>query len=122
MTMSVHIYRQVLGAVSVSIASLLWGCSIGWPAAALPQMRQGVEKVGNSLAGLVTDGLVVDDSTASWIGSSMPVGGTVGALITGTCIDVLGRKRFMLVLYLTSALGWMLVSWAPSVAVLCLGK
>ena len=118
--MSKHIYRQVLGSVSVSIASLLWGCAIAWPAIALPQLRNGGD--GGSNSSVDANSLDVDDYTASWIGSSMPVGGTIGGLLTGSCIDLFGRKRFMLVLYLTSAIGWSLVSWAPSVAILCLGR
>ena len=109
-----HTSRQILGSIAVSIASLLWGCSIAWPATALPQLRT---EGGNK-----THSLEVDDDTASWIGSSMPVGGTIGGLVTGTCIDLLGRKRFLLLLYLTAALGWGLVWWSPSIAVLCVGR
>ena len=99
--MSIHIYRQVLGSVSVSIASLLWGCAIAWPAIALPQLRNGGDGGSNSSAD--ANSLDVDDYTASWIGSSMPVGGTIGGLFAGSCINLFGRKKFMLVLYLTSA-------------------
>ena len=109
-----HTSRQILGSIAVSLASLLWGCAIAWPATALPQLRtEGSNK---------TYSLEVDDNTASWIGSSMPVGGTIGGLVTGTCIDLLGRKRFMLLVYLTAALGWCLVWWSPSIAVLCVGR
>ena len=122
MPVSVNIYRQVLGTISVSLASLLWGFSISWSAVALPQLRQEGGSRNSSSAVLFSGMLVVDDSAASWIGSSMPVGGTVGSLISGTCIDLFGRKKFMLLLYLTCAIGWCLVSWAPSVLVLCIGK
>ena len=111
--MMIHTARQLLGSLAVSIASLLWGCAISWPAIALPQLRKGDVNGTDSQ---------VDDDMASWIGSSMPIGGTIGGLLTGTCIDVLGRKRFMLLLYLTAGLGWALVCWAPSLEVLCLGK
>ena len=108
-----YVCRQVVGSVAVSISSILWGCSIAWPAVALPQLRQ----LDNS-----TVWLEVDDTTASWIGSSMPIGGAIGALLTGLGIDWLGRKRFMLVLYFTSAFGWVLIYWAQSVPLLCVGR
>ena len=108
---NIFLLRQVLGCLSVSIASMLWGMSIVWSAVALPHLRQALNT-----------SFAVDDSSASWIGSSMPVGGSIGGLVVGTCIDVFGRKKFMMVLYTTFAVGWGLVAFSPSLAVVCIGK
>jgi len=107
--------RQVAGCASVGVASLLWGMSIAWSAVALPQLRQHAD------TSPIME-VLVNDVSASWIGSSMPLGGVVGGLVVGPCIQTSGRKNFMMIVYTVFTIGWGLIAWAPNLEVMCIGR
>ena len=98
----------------MGVASLLWGMSIAWSAVALPQLRQHAD-----ISPMV---VLVNDLSASWIGSSMPLGGVVGGLVGGPCIQTFGRKNFMMIVSTVFTIGWGLIAWAPYLEVMCIGK
>jgi len=71
----VHLGRQTLGALAVSMGSLLWGCSIGWSAVSLPQLREPPSS--NQSLSLITPLFtlsplslhLVEEASVSWVGS-----------------------------------------------------
>merc|ERR1712032_1189114 len=65
---------------------------------------------------------VSNDNDASWVGSSMPVGGLLGAASTGFLADFIGRRCLILVLYFVFSTGWLIIAFAPSLPVLCIGR
>jgi len=71
----VHLGRQTLGALAVSMGSLLWGCSIGWSAVSIPQLR---EAPSSNQSLILTTPLftlsplsltLVEEASVSWVGS-----------------------------------------------------
>jgi len=57
------------------MGSFCWGQSIGWSSVVNPHLREPVGGEGG--------GFGLDDDGASWVGSSLSIGGFVGGLTGG---------------------------------------
>ena len=95
---NVYTIRQVLGCISVSIGGFLWGLSIGWTSAAVPQLK--LTSTQQNRLDLAT----LDYDSTSWISTWLPVGGIFGSLLVGPGFDWLGRKRILQLTYAAMAI------------------
>lgn len=67
-------------------------------------------------------GFNVDAESWSWIGSAAGLGAAAMCILIGTIINMLGRKTTMLLLVVPFVIGWALVTWATSIAMLMVGR
>lgn len=67
-------------------------------------------------------GFPIDDNQWSWVGSSVTLGAAVVCAVAGIIIDLIGRKRTMLLLVIPFTLGWGLIIGATSVEMLYVGR
>ncbi|XP_075210274.1 uncharacterized protein LOC142317603 [Lycorma delicatula] len=58
---------------------------------------------------------LLDDNDASWFGSIVFITQPVGALSSGFCQDIIGRKRTMLAVNIPILIGWILLYYSSSV-------
>ena len=77
----------------------------GWPSPSLPQLLSQ-----NST-------MTVTDSEGSWIAVMMLAGGPVGSIIAGSMIDMLGRKRTILLTAVPFFTSWMMIAFAHMVEI-----
>ncbi|CAL8092734.1 unnamed protein product [Orchesella dallaii] len=58
----------------------------------------------------------------SWIASTPPLASFLGTILSGPCLERLGRQKTLLLLTFPSALGWILIGNASALWVLLLGR
>ncbi|XP_069700469.1 facilitated trehalose transporter Tret1-like [Periplaneta americana] len=90
-------WHQYLAASLAAIGAMCAGTLEGWTSPALPYLQ-----------GNYTEGDVISDDEASWIGSLAPLGALVGALPAGFLADMFGRRRVLLMLTVPFAVGWVI--------------
>lgn len=98
----------------ISVATtgaLAAGCVLGWSS---PAEYEVVTKQGY--------GFPVSNEQWSWIGANATLGGIVSCLIIGIIMDIFGRKTTMLSLIVPFSIGWSLIIWPTSVAMLYIGR
>ena len=54
--------------------------------------------------------------------SSIAIGAIVGSLIVGRVLDWIGRKSTLMAVTPVAVLGWILISIAPHIALVCFGR
>lgn len=64
----------------------------------------------------------IGEEAWSWVGSSAGLGAAAMCVVIGTLINMFGRKLTMLMLVVPFVIGWALVTWAQSVAMLMVGR
>lgn len=67
-------------------------------------------------------GFAVNAEEWSWIGSIPTLGGVISCLIIGFVMDAIGRKATMLLLIVPFSIGWAMIIWPISVALLYIGR
>uniref|UniRef100_A0A0A9WLD8 Facilitated trehalose transporter Tret1 n=1 Tax=Lygus hesperus TaxID=30085 RepID=A0A0A9WLD8_LYGHE len=87
-------YGQWVGAFIVASASFVSGTFLGWPASALPQIRDG------------SAGFILTDDEQSWMVTLGSIGSFFSPIPCGYLMDRIGRKYTLLLFD-----GLMLVSW-----------
>lgn len=68
------------------------------------------------------NGIEIDDDILGWIGSLAVLGATVVCLPIGKFCDLIGRKFAMLSLTVPFIIGWLLIIFANSLAMLYIGR
>lgn len=96
--------------ISVTLAGFACGASSSWTSPALPMLQSA-----NST-------IQVTNDEGSWIGSFMPIGGIIGAIPTGYTADLLGRKITITLIAIPFVVGWIVITFAESVLILCCGR
>jgi SP family facilitated glucose transporter-like MFS transporter 8 len=97
---SIFVY---LASASALLGAIATGLVLGWTSPALDSMGK------NGSQPLLNDSLPRDKEVRSWIGSSMTLGGLVGALSSGPIAQFLGRKTAILLYGLPFTVGWVLL-------------
>jgi SP family facilitated glucose transporter-like MFS transporter 8 len=90
------------------MAALSFGLVIGYTSPALPQMT-------------AKDG-PLDESSASWFGSLMTIGGMLGCPLAGFLVQRVGRKATLLINVLPYLVGWGLIMMCSDISFLCFGR
>lgn len=91
--------------------ALAAGCVLGWSSSA-----------ENEIVNKSAYGFTVTIEQWSWIGSLATLGGIISCLIMGVVMDSVGRKCTMLLLIIPFSVGWAIIIWPSSVAMLYTGR
>lgn len=93
--------------------ALVYGITVGW--------------VSPSIKGLQSpDNYVLDrpitDAELSLVGSVMCLGGLVGSVVFGWAVNIVGRKRSLLILALPQVLSFLLIALAKNITYLYIAR
>ncbi|XP_043279024.1 facilitated trehalose transporter Tret1-like isoform X2 [Venturia canescens] len=102
--------RQVLAAFVAQLGTINTGMVFGFSAIAIPQLRQK-----NSIIPIGID-------EASWIASMSSIGTPIGCILSGYMMDLLGRKRSLIITEVPALLGWLLITFATDVQMIYAGR
>uniref|UniRef100_A0A182Y162 Major facilitator superfamily (MFS) profile domain-containing protein n=1 Tax=Anopheles stephensi TaxID=30069 RepID=A0A182Y162_ANOST len=102
--------RQVLAASGPIISSAAAGMTNGFSAILLPQLQQPGSK------------LSITEDQASWIASMAPLPMALGCILGGLLMERCGRKSAHLLLNISFAIGWCVLSMAGSYAQILAGR
>ena len=106
------VVRQVLAALVAQLGTINTGMTFGFSAVALPQLQEP-----NS-----TIPIVEGSSEESWIASMTSIGTPIGCLVSGYMMDVLGRKRSLIITEIPALLGWILIAFATNIHMIYAGR
>ncbi|CAL7933225.1 unnamed protein product [Xylocopa violacea] len=106
------VVKQVLAAVVAQLGTINTGMTFGFSAIALPQLQEP-----NS-----TIPIVEGSSEESWIASMSSIGTPIGCLVSGYMMDVLGRKRSLIITEIPALLGWVLIAFATNIHMIYAGR
>ncbi|XP_076293070.1 facilitated trehalose transporter Tret1 isoform X2 [Lasioglossum baleicum] len=106
------VVRQVLAALVAQLGTINTGMTFGFSAIALPQLQEP-----NS-----TIPIVADSAEESWIASMSSIGTPIGCLASGYMMDVLGRKRSLIITEIPALLGWILIAFATDIRMIYAGR
>ncbi|KAG4078957.1 hypothetical protein HA402_010909 [Bradysia odoriphaga] len=102
---------QYIAALIAMGGALSAGAVFGWSSPAQYRLTNQTEY-----------GFPINDEQWSWVGSTITLGAAFSCAIIGTIITFFGRKNTMLGLVIPFTVGWALVCWANSVAMLLVGR
>ncbi|XP_037031902.1 facilitated trehalose transporter Tret1-like isoform X2 [Bradysia coprophila] len=102
---------QYIAALIAMGGALSAGAVFGWSSPAQVRLTNQTEY-----------GFPINDEEWSWVGSTITLGAAFSCAIIGTIITFFGRKNTMLGLVVPFTVGWALVCWANSVAMLLVGR
>ncbi|EFA00433.1 facilitated trehalose transporter Tret1 [Tribolium castaneum] len=104
MQISVHKNRiyQYMAALTGTLGIVSSEMHYGWPSPTLPILLNG------------TDKLQMDETEGSWLTIMPLVGAILGAIITGLVIDILGRKRLILLSSIPFFISWITIGFAET--------
>ncbi|XP_054158960.1 facilitated trehalose transporter Tret1-2 homolog [Oppia nitens] len=108
--------RLYIACVSAQMGSLLLGCALGWSGPALADMARPDSRPH------LTNDSDEDRNQKSWIGSSMTLGALVGSIIGGLCMELIGRKKTLILLGIPNSAGYLLLCFGRQVWLLILGR
>lgn len=103
---------QYAAALSATIGALAFGGILGWS-------TSGGDN-GEVLAAQYN--MTISTGEFSWISSITNLGSAAICIPIGVLLDIVGRKRSMLLLVIPYTIGWALVIWANSVVMFCVGR
>ncbi|KAF2884949.1 hypothetical protein ILUMI_21226 [Ignelater luminosus] len=97
---------QFLAMFTGTLSLVCSGMHYGWPSPSLPQL------LNNSSTILITS------EEGSWIAVMPLIGSICGSLISVLILDVIGRKRAILLSCIPHLVAWIMIAYAKSVAVI----
>lgn len=103
----IKLFTQVLTALSVSLVSLV----IGFVSAYTSPAEESLKK-----------DLGITDNQYSWIGSLMPLSALVGGLVGGQLIEILGRKRTIVLTDILYIISWLICANATDIWFVYVGR
>ncbi|XP_076680073.1 facilitated trehalose transporter Tret1 isoform X2 [Andrena cerasifolii] len=106
------VVKQVLAAVVAQLGTINTGMTFGFSAIALPQLQEPNSTIP------ITEG----SSEESWIASMSSIGTPIGCLMSGYMMDVLGRKRSLIITEIPALLGWILIACATDIRMIYAGR
>ncbi|KAF7274164.1 facilitated trehalose transporter Tret1-like [Rhynchophorus ferrugineus] len=101
---------QYLAAITATINIIVSGMHYGWPSPSLPKL------ISN------TSAIHVTDNDGSWIAVMPLLGALVGSLLAGTTVDIVGRKRTIIVSSIPYFFTWIMIAFANSVLMLNIAR
>lgn len=102
--------RQVLAAFVAQLGTINTGLVFGFSAIAIPQLRKDDSPIQIGI------------SEESWIASMSSIGTPIGCLLSGYMMDLLGRKRSLIITEIPALLGWILITFAVDVRMIYAGR
>lgn len=115
-------FRSACSQVTASVAQnfLLFTLGLGY---AMPTVVVGVldHKVASNQTLWETPDLILSDEQSSWLGSILFLFHPFGAVISGYILEIVGRKKLMMLVPVTFFIGWILIYISQSVGMLMLG-
>ncbi|KAJ8968019.1 hypothetical protein NQ317_001092 [Molorchus minor] len=106
-------YFQYLAAFTGTLTIITSGMHYGWPSPSLPKL------LDNSTE---ETALTITESEGSWIAVMPLIGGFLGASIGGITVDILGRKRTIILTTFPFFAGWIMVAYSKSVIILYIAR
>ncbi|KAM0737367.1 Facilitated trehalose transporter Tret1 [Formica fusca] len=104
--------RQVLAALVAQLGTINTGMAFGFSAIALPQLQEPDSIIP-----------IKEGSTEeSWIASISSIGTPIGCLVSGYMMDMLGRKRSLIITEIPALLGWLLIAFATDIRMIYAGR
>lgn len=104
-------FRQVCASLMANIGTINTGMAFGFPAVAIPQLE------------LPDNGyFTIDKYQASWIASLSAVTTPIGCLLSGYLMDVIGRKKTLILTQFPAIAGWLLIATASSLPMIYAGR
>ncbi|XP_034104789.1 facilitated trehalose transporter Tret1-2 homolog isoform X3 [Drosophila albomicans] len=109
--LSVLSLTQIVAAFGLSMCAFSIGNAAAYTSPALPSMTN---KNVTSFS--------VSTQEASWVGGIMPLAGLVGGILGGPLIMYVGRKMTAMLSFVPFFIGWTLIAFASSVAMVLVGR
>uniref|UniRef100_A0A8D8SL17 Facilitated trehalose transporter Tret1 n=1 Tax=Cacopsylla melanoneura TaxID=428564 RepID=A0A8D8SL17_9HEMI len=109
---------QIMVAVAQNFLIVALGMTFGMPTVILGVLDH---KVASNQTKLETPDLILNDEESSWLGSILFLFHPVGAIISGYLLEIVGRKKLMIVVCIPFYFGWILLYYATSVTMIMLG-
>ncbi|KAH8404119.1 hypothetical protein KR215_010200, partial [Drosophila sulfurigaster] len=103
--------KQIIAAFGFSMCAFSIGNAAAYTSPALPSMKN---KNVTSFS--------VSAQEASWVGGIMPLAGLLGGILGGPLIMYVGRKTTAMLSFIPFFIGWTLIAFASSVAMLLVGR
>lgn len=107
---------SVCSQITVSVAQnfllIALGMSFGMPTVIVGVLDH---KVASNETKMELPDMILDDETSSWLGSILFLFHPVGAIISGYFLEIIGRKKLMMIVCLPFFAGWILLYYAKSV-------
>ncbi|KAL0859518.1 hypothetical protein ABMA27_010674 [Loxostege sticticalis] len=108
--LSIIVLKVVLAALSCWLFSLGAGCTLGFTAVLLPQIKEDPNFPYN------------DSYNDSWVASSACLAMAFGCIITGVLSDRYGRRITQLAVAPLYVVGWIAMAFATNITLLILGR
>lgn len=105
------IFHQIVVACAVLLLSAACGMPIGYSAVLLPQLYN-----------TTTSTIPIDISQGSWIASVHSLATPVGAVMSGSCADMFGRRKTLLFSVIPIISGWCLIALSNSYYMILAGR
>lgn len=104
------IWRSLIATLSAHSVNLSIGMCQGFSAVLIPQLMKD------------TSSIKISYDESSWIASLGVISNPLGALMSGTIMEVWGRKTTLQVASLPFFIGWLLMAYANNFVNLCIGR
>ncbi|XP_069704012.1 facilitated trehalose transporter Tret1-like [Periplaneta americana] len=102
--------KQVIAAFIANLGTINTGLVFGFSAVAIPQLEE-------------EDSVIkINDEQASWIASLSSVTTPIGCIVSGYLMDLIGRKRTLIITEIPLILGWILISTSSAVEMIYVGR
>ncbi|RWS20762.1 facilitated trehalose transporter Tret1-like protein, partial [Leptotrombidium deliense] len=102
--------KYYLPSIAAWFGSLAIGTIVGYTSPGIPSIED------------IHSHLQISKSSENWLGSLMPLGASLGALIAAVIVDKLGRKFTLMLASIPCVFGWLIMAYAINVYVLLIGR
>ncbi|XP_025194957.1 facilitated trehalose transporter Tret1-like isoform X2 [Melanaphis sacchari] len=99
-----------MSAVAAHVNSISVGMCQGFSAVLIPQLLDS------------NSSILVNNVEASWIASLGVISNPLGAMMSGVCMQTLGRKTTVQLTSIPFLIGWTIIGLATDITFLCLGR
>ncbi|RWS24063.1 solute carrier family 2: facilitated glucose transporter member 8-like protein [Leptotrombidium deliense] len=99
-----------LPCIATWFASMILGSSVGYTSPAIASMKSR------------NTGFPLTDDTQSLLGSLMPLGAVLGAVISAFTVEKFGRKGTLMLCSIPCVIGWIMIAYADNIYVLLIGR
>lgn len=102
--------KQVIAAFVANLGTINTGMVFGFSAVTIPQLKEE------------SSFIKIDDEKASWIASVSSITTPIGCILSGYLMDLIGRKRTLIITEIPLILGWILISSSTNVETIYVGR
>ncbi|XP_013775167.1 facilitated trehalose transporter Tret1-like [Limulus polyphemus] len=101
--------KLYIAALASWIGSMAQGTALGFSSPVIPKLENGTD-------------ISLTKEDLSWFASLLPIGALVSGFVGGTSAQIFGRKGTLLITSVCFLVGWLLITYASSVAMLMTGR